>query len=102
MFCRQRSVGRGLAAAIGFFLLGLAPHRATAAAPLGDVVAFGAYAHGLPYYDDAFLDLEKKLGAKLDIASGFIDFEYVLGEERDLKLASGGDRVLLYSWEPHC
>jgi hypothetical protein len=26
----------------------------------------------------------------------------VLGEERDVKLAAGGARVLLYAWEPHC
>jgi mannan endo-1,4-beta-mannosidase len=74
------------------------------AAPLGERVRFGAYAPGLPYRDAAFLELEgaNKLGTKVDIASGFVDFEYVLGEERDVKLADGGSRTLLYSWEPHC
>jgi mannan endo-1,4-beta-mannosidase len=71
--------------------------------PLGERVRFGAYAPGLPYNDAAFLELEAaKLGAKVDIASGFVDFEYVLGEGRDLKLADHGARTLLYSWEPHC
>jgi hypothetical protein len=101
MSCRRRSAGRFLALALGFLSLGFLPGRAAASAPLGESVWFGAYAPGLPYYDDAFLDLEKKVGAKLDIASGFVDWDYVLGEERDVKLAAGG-RVLLYSWEPHC
>jgi hypothetical protein len=74
------------------------------AAPLGETVLFGAYAEGLPYDDKAFLALEseKKLGGELAIASGFVDFDYVLGEGRDLKLADGGRRTLLYAWEPHC
>jgi len=69
---------------------------------LGDTALFGAYAEGLPYYDEAFLALEEKLGAKLELASGFVDWDYILGEARDLKLADGGRRMLLYSWEPHC
>jgi hypothetical protein len=69
---------------------------------LGDAALFGAYAEGLPYFDAAFLALEKKLGARLPLASGFVDWEYVLGEAKDLKLADGGRRTLLYSWEPHC
>jgi hypothetical protein len=73
------------------------------ARPLGESVLFGAYAPGVPYDDAAFLELESKtLGAHLDLASGFVDWEYVLGEARDLKLADGGRRALLYSWEPHC
>jgi hypothetical protein len=73
------------------------------ARPLGETVLFGAYAAGVPYDDAAFLELESKtLGAHLDLASGFVDWEYVLGEARDLKLADGGRRALLYSWEPHC
>ncbi|HEX4335830.1 MAG TPA: glycosyl hydrolase [Polyangiaceae bacterium] len=90
-----------LALALGACLVGLFPARAAATTPLGDEVLFGAYADGLPYKDDEFLDLEKRVGAKLDIASGFVDWDYVLGEERDVKLAAGG-RILLYSWEPHC
>jgi hypothetical protein len=72
--------------------------------PLGEVVAFGAYAEGFPYDDTAFSALEskKKLGTELRLASGFVDWNYVLGGERDLKLAAGGRRTLLYSWEPHC
>jgi hypothetical protein len=31
-----------------------------------------------------------------------VDWDYVLGESRDLKLADGGHRTLLYAWEPHC
>ena len=78
------------------------PLRETTAAPLREAALFGAYAPGLPYNDGAFLALERKLGGKLAIASGFVDFEYVLGEARDVKLADGGRRTLLYSWEPHC
>jgi hypothetical protein len=91
-----------VAVAVGSVALLLAARSARAGAPVGDKVLFGAYADGLPYYDNAFLELEKKVGAKLDIASGFIDWDYVLGEERDVKLAAGGTRVLLYAWEPHC
>src|SRR5262245_61318763 len=71
--------------------------------PLGESVLFGVYAPGVPYDDTAFQELERKtLGAHLDLASGFIDWDYVLGEARDAKLADGGRRTLLYSWEPHC
>lgn len=80
----------------------VAPAPRVAPTPLRESALFGAYANGLPYDDDAFAALEKKLGTKLPIASGFVDFEYVLGEARDLKLADGGNRKLLYSWEPHC
>lgn len=101
MFHRRRAAGRAVALVLGSCLFGLWPGRAGAADPLGDAVLFGAYAPDLPYKDEAFLDLEKKVGAKLDIASGFVDWDYVLGEERDQKLAAAG-HVLLYSWEPHC
>lgn len=72
-------------------------------APLGEVALFGAYAAGLPYSDGELLRLESKakLGTRVEIASGFIDWNYVLGEPRDLKLADRGRRRLLYSWEPH-
>jgi hypothetical protein len=77
--------------------------RAEEPAPLGRTALFGAYAAGLPYSDAALLKLESKakLGTEVDIASGFIDWNYILGEPRDLKLADGGRRRLLYSWEPH-
>jgi hypothetical protein len=94
---------------MGLAASGLASHSAmaddrVAAVPLASVVRFGAYAEGLPYEDKAFLELEgpKKLGAELELASGFVDWDYLLGEARDLKLADGGRRTLLYSWEPHC
>ncbi len=102
MVSRFRSALRVFAAAAGSIAFLLVANSVAASVPVGDAVLFGAYANGLPYYDDAFLELEKKVGAKLDIASGFIDWDYVLGEERDLKLAADGSRVLLYSWEPHC
>jgi hypothetical protein len=71
--------------------------------PLRDTAAFGAYAPGLPYYPRRRLpQLEQKLGTKLEIVSGFVDWEYILGEKRDRLLADGGERKLLYSWEPHC
>jgi hypothetical protein len=93
------SAGRTFAAILLAGALAFAPRAS--ATELGESVAFGAYAPGLPYYDDAFRALEKKVGATLDIASGFVDWDYVLGEARDVKLASAG-HILLYSWEPHC
>lgn len=70
--------------------------------PLRERTLFGAYAPGLPYYPRRALpQLERKLGARLAIVSGFVDWDYVLGEQRDRLLAAGG-RKLLYSWEPHC
>jgi hypothetical protein len=74
-------------------------------APLRDRVELGAYVAGLPYFDKGareFVQLEQKLGTKLTILSGFVDWEYVFGNERDLRLTAGGTRTLLYSWEPHC
>lgn len=97
-----KQVPVGALAAASLFL---PPARAAAAPPrpLAETVVFGAYAPGLPYDDTAFLELESKtLGARLDLASGFVDWDYVLGEARDLKFADGGRRKLLYSWEPHC
>lgn len=102
MVSLRQSVTRLAAAAFGSIVVLLSAHSAHAGAPVGDRVLFGAYADGLPYDTNAFLELEKKVGAKLDIASGFVDWEYVFGGERDLELAAGGTRVLLYSWEPHC
>ena len=102
MVSRYESATRLVAAALASMALTFFARSAAAGVPLGDAVLFGAYANGLPYHEDAFLELEQKVGARLDIASGFVDFDYVLGEERDLKLAAGGARVLLYSWEPHC
>jgi hypothetical protein len=74
------------------------------ARPLAEVMRFGVYASGLPYSSSALHRLESrgKLGAEVDIASGFVDFDYVLGEPRDLELADHGHRTLLYSWEPAC
>jgi len=74
-------------------------------APLRDRVLLGAYVAGLPYFEQserAFEALERKLGTTLPILSGFVDWDYVFGEPRDLTLAAGGNRTLLYSWEPHC
>jgi Glycosyl hydrolase family 26 len=80
-----------------------APSKTGALPPLRERVRFGAYAHGLPYETEAFYALERdKLGQKLEIASGFVDWEYVFGGERDQELSAGGTRTLLYSWEPHC
>jgi hypothetical protein len=73
--------------------------------PLRDRVAFGAFVNGVPYYESGARELralERKLGTKLEIVSGFVDWEYVLGNERDLALTERGTRTLLYSWEPHC
>jgi hypothetical protein len=71
--------------------------------PLRERVRFGAYASGLPYETAAFYALERdKLGQKMEIASGFVDWEYVFGGERDRELSADGTRTLLYSWEPHC
>ncbi|HEX5661107.1 MAG TPA: glycosyl hydrolase [Polyangiales bacterium] len=75
------------------------------AQPLRDRVLLGAFVNGVPYSDTGVRDLralERSLGSKLEIASGFVDWEYVLGNERDLALSAGGTRTLLYSWEPHC
>ena len=86
-------------------LSGLAAQGEALAAslPLRDVAAFGAYVAGLPYYPDRQLPrLERMLGTKLEIVSGFVDWDYILGERRDLRLADHGRRKLLYSWEPHC
>lgn len=79
--------------------------RAQGEPPLRERVALGAFVSGLPYQPSApraLRALERKLGTSLAIASGFVDWEYVLGNPRDLLLADGGRRTLLYSWEPHC
>lgn len=95
-----------VAAAFSIALIALAS-RAEAqseARPLRERAAFGAYTMGLPYYPSGLRKVEAKtqLGRKLEIVSGFIDFNYVLGEPRDRLLSGGGKRKLLYSWEPHC
>jgi hypothetical protein len=71
---------------------------------LGDVVEFGVYADGVPYFSRALKDLERndKLGDKLDVVSGFVDWDYVFGEARDRALSGKAGRKLLYSWEPQC
>ncbi|MDB4974432.1 MAG: hypothetical protein JWN48_2773 [Myxococcaceae bacterium] len=88
----------------GLFLpLSLSAHET--GTPLRDRVKLGAYVQGLPYYDRStkeFARLEQKLGTKLPILSGFVDWDYPIGGERDLALAAQGTRTLLYSWEPHC
>lgn len=73
--------------------------------PLRERAQLGAYVAGLPYFDKSareFVALEKKLSTKIPILSGFVDWQYVFGEPRDLALSAGGTRTLLYSWEPHC
>jgi hypothetical protein len=72
--------------------------------PLRERAAFGAYTKGLPYYPSGLSEIEgpQRLRTRLQIVSGFIDFDYVLGEARDRLLAGSGKRKLLYSWEPHC
>lgn len=72
--------------------------------PLRERIRFGAYAPGLPYETAALYALEgpKQLGRRVDIASGFVDWDYVFGGERDRELSASGARTLLYSWEPHC
>jgi hypothetical protein len=85
--------------------LSVISHARAELPPLRDRAVLGAYVRGLPYFPEsarAFDVLEKRLGTKLPILSGFIDWQYVLGEPRDLALSKGGSRVLLYSWEPHC
>jgi hypothetical protein len=79
--------------------------RARAEPPLRERVALGAFVDGVPYFEAGARELralERKLGTKLAIVSGFVDWEYVLGNERDLALTAEGTRTLLYSWEPHC
>jgi mannan endo-1,4-beta-mannosidase len=92
-----------LLAALGL-LLPLAARAQTEVRPLRERVAFGAYTPGLPYFPERLREIEgpERLGRRLEIVSGFVDFEYVLGEKRDRFLAAGGKRTLLYSWEPHC
>ncbi|MDB4985865.1 MAG: hypothetical protein JWN04_1043 [Myxococcaceae bacterium] len=73
--------------------------------PLRDRVLLGAYVQGLPYFEKAdreFVRLEQRLGSKLPIVSGFVDWNYVFGNAHDLALTAGGAHTLLYSWEPHC
>jgi Glycosyl hydrolase family 26 len=73
--------------------------------PLRDRVQLGAYVQGLPYFEKSareFVRLEQKLGTRIPILSGFVDWDYTLGEPRDLALTASGTRTLLYSWEPHC
>ncbi|HEY6881971.1 MAG TPA: glycosyl hydrolase [Polyangiales bacterium] len=87
------------------WLLALSANAQEPALPLRDRIALGAFVAGLPYYDSGareFSALERKLGTKIEILSGFVDWNYVLGNERDLALTAGGARTLLYSWEPHC
>ena len=81
-----------------------APARAEELAPLRERAAFGAYTKGLPYFPEGLSRIESpgQLGTRLEIVSGFVDWEYVLGEPRDLLLSGHGARKLLYSWEPHC
>jgi hypothetical protein len=74
----------------------------SAPAPLAERALFGLYAAGAPYYTEATWALERRLGARAEVISGFVDWEYVFGEARDLALSLRGRRKLLYSWEPHC
>jgi Glycosyl hydrolase family 26 len=95
------------AALVAPSLIALTPQVAeaqTEARPLRERAAFGAYTPGLPYYPAGLRKVEARgqLGTQLEIVSGFIDFDYVLGERRDRLLSGGGQRKLLYSWEPHC
>jgi hypothetical protein len=97
----------GGAALVGALLIALSPRPAqaqTETRPLRERAAFGAYTPGLPYYPAGLRKIEGggHLGTQLEIVSGFIDFDYVLGERRDRLLSAGGKRKLLYSWEPHC
>ena len=105
MSVSPRSLGaRHLAVLLG--LVFVLPSAAYAdPLPLRDRVRLGAYVQGLPYFDKSareFVKLEQKLGTRIPILSGFVDWDYTLGEPRDLALAAGGTRTLLYSWEPHC
>jgi len=89
---------------LALFACGLARAQ-SAELPLRDRTALGLYVPGIPYFESGArgLDaLEKKLEAKVEIVSGFVDWEYVFGGPRDLALTKGGARSLLYSWEPHC
>jgi hypothetical protein len=70
--------------------------------PLAQRAQAGLFAPGTPYYPRNYWALEKKLGTRAEIVSGFVDFDYVFGEPRDLALSLKGKRKLLYSWEPHC
>ncbi|MFT3926353.1 MAG: glycosyl hydrolase [Myxococcales bacterium] len=79
-----------------------APSAAQPTSTLRQRAQSGLYAPGTPYYPERYWALEKKLGVRAEIVSGFVDFEYVFGEPRDLALSLKGKRKLLYSWEPHC
>lgn len=83
-----------------------APTVANAEAlPLRDRAQLGAYVQGLPYFEKSareFEALEKRLDSKLAIVSGFVDWDYVFGEPRDVALSANGTRTILHSWEPHC
>ncbi|MEY4512468.1 MAG: hypothetical protein RLZZ450_4590 [Pseudomonadota bacterium] len=75
------------------------------ALPLRDRAQIGAYVQGLPYFEKSareFNALEKRLASKLTILSGFVDWDYVFGEPRDVALSAKGTRTILHSWEPHC
>lgn len=79
--------------------------EAPPSAPLRDRVLLGAYVAGIPYAPDgarAFARLERRVGSELPIVSGFVDWDYVFGGDRDRELMADGAHLLLYSWEPHC
>ena len=70
--------------------------------PLRERAQAGLYAPGTALYPERYWALERKLGTRAEIVSGFVDWDYVFGEPRDVALSLKGKRKLLYSWEPHC
>jgi mannan endo-1,4-beta-mannosidase len=71
-------------------------------APLSAHIAFGAAVPDLPAGRTDLPALERALGTRLQIASTFVDWSYVLGGVNELWMAGdGGTRNVLLSWEPH-
>jgi beta-mannanase len=61
---------------------------------------FGSSLVDLPSGRTDLLALEGRLGARLKIASAFVDWTYVIGGPNELWMANGGTRNVLLSWEP--
>jgi beta-mannanase len=77
-----------------------APSTPVPAVPLRDRIAFGAYVPDLPFGRTGLPALESQLGAQLQIASSFTDWDYVFGNDNDRWMAADNTRKVLYSWEP--
>ncbi len=69
-------------------------------ATLGSDLMFGASIPDLPSGSADLPALEARLGSPLQIASTFVDWSYVIGGPNELRMADGGARKVLLSWEP--